>query len=208
MCLLLPLPVCLQVELSYAPPPGFQQSFAQCPGLPQFLHVSMSVELVRFPLWCWFLPLPFLIPFLRESTCILSSSALVPFPDDALGFAPKFREEYHHCNKAARRAVLLAIVPNRRLFLRKFGAIFIITVYLTASANGVPEARSHSPTSSSQDLKPDSKPSVWSQPGFRRHHDLLHQSVLSVLSVWRVSTVHQSPCLCSIGFLNGSDQGS
>ena len=35
-------------------------------------------RVVRFPLWCWFLPLPFFLPFLRESTCILSSSALVP----------------------------------------------------------------------------------------------------------------------------------
>ena len=35
----------------------------------------------------------------------------------------------------------------------KIGAIFIITV-----ANAVPEARSYSPTSSSQALKPDSKP--------------------------------------------------
>ena len=37
---------------------------------------------------------------------------------------------------------------------------------------------------------------------------LLHQGFLSILSVWRVSTVCQPPCLCSIGFLNGSDQGS
>ena len=37
-----------------------------------------------------FLLLPFLLLFLKESTCILSSSALVPFPDDAVGFAPKF----------------------------------------------------------------------------------------------------------------------
>ena len=50
-CVLLLLPV----ELSYAPPPGLQQSFAQCPLLPQFWHVLMSVELmlvvlvVRFP---------------------------------------------------------------------------------------------------------------------------------------------------------------
>ena len=35
----------------------------------------------------------FLLPFLRESTCILSSSALVSFPDDTVGFAPKFRDE-------------------------------------------------------------------------------------------------------------------
>ena len=43
---------------------------------------------------------------------------------------------------------------------------------------------------------------------FRRRHDLLHQSILSILSVWRVSTVYQSPCLSSVGFLHGSDQGS
>ena len=36
---------------------------------------------------------PFSLPFLRESTCIQLSSALVTFPDDAVGFAPKFREE-------------------------------------------------------------------------------------------------------------------
>ena len=45
-------------------------------------------------------------------------------------------------------------------------------------------------------------------PGFRGHHDLLHQGMLSILSVWRVSTVYQSPCLSSVGFLHGSDQGS
>ena len=33
------------------------------------------------------------LPFLRESTCIRSSSALVPFPADTVGFAAKFREE-------------------------------------------------------------------------------------------------------------------
>ena len=36
----------LLVELSEAPPPGLQQSFAQCSVLPQFLHVMMSVLLV------------------------------------------------------------------------------------------------------------------------------------------------------------------
>ena len=81
-------------------------------------------------------------------------------------------------------------------------------MYWTASANAVPEARSHSPTSSSQDLRPDSKPSVWSQTRFRRHHDLLYQGILSILSVSRVSTVYQSPCLSSVGFLHGPDQGS
>ena len=34
-------------------------------------------------------------------------------------------------------------------------------------------------------------------PEFRRLHDLLHQCVLSILSVWRVSIVYQTPCLCS-----------
>ena len=38
--------------------------------------------------------LPFPLPFLRESTCILlSSSAPVPFPADAVEDAPKLREE-------------------------------------------------------------------------------------------------------------------
>ena len=45
-------------------------------------------------------------------------------------------------------------------------------------------------------------------PGFRRHHYLLHQGILSILSVWRVSNVYQSPCLSFVGFLDGSDQGS
>ena len=45
-------------------------------------------------------------------------------------------------------------------------------------------------------------------PGLRRHHDLLHQGILSILNVWGVSTVCQSSCLSSVGFLHGSDQGS
>ena len=62
-------------------------------------HVLMSVELVlvvlvvRFPFWMWCLPLPCTLPFTTESTCIWSSSALVPFPADTVGVAPKFREE-------------------------------------------------------------------------------------------------------------------
>ena len=39
---------------------------------------------------------------------------------------------------------------NCNLFLRKFGATFIITVYLTAPARIDPDGSSHSPTSSSQ----------------------------------------------------------
>ena len=35
-----------------------------------------------------------------------------------------------------------------------------------------------------------------------------HDSVLSILSVWRISVVYQTPCLCSVGFLNRSDKGS
>ena len=90
------------------------------------------------------------------STCILlSSSAPVPFPADTVGDGPKFREEQHHCNKAVRKATLLAYVPNRKLFLRTTGASFSITVYLTASTRTVPDARSHSPTSSSQALRSD-----------------------------------------------------
>ena len=34
---------------------------------------------------------------------------------------------------------------------------------------------------------------MWSHQGFRRHHDLLHQSVLSISSDWSISVVYQSP---------------
>ena len=98
--------------------------------------------------------------------------------------------------------------PTAGCFSRKIGAIFIITVYLTASANAVPEARSHSPTSSSQDLRPDSKPSAWSHQGFAGVMIFCIRAYCRFLSVWRVSTVYQSPCLSSVGFLHGSDQGS
>ena len=50
--------------------------------------------------------------------------------------------------------------------LGKIGAMFIITVYSTASARDVPDARSRSPKSSSHALTPDSTPSVCSQKGF------------------------------------------
>ena len=140
--------------------------------------------------------MPFPLPSLRESTCILlSSSAPVPFPAHTVEDAPKFREE-DQCNKAVRRAALFAHVPNCKLFLRKIGVIFIITVYLTASA------------SSSQALKVVSKTFSEATPEFRRHHDLLQQSVLTILCVWSVSAVYQTPCLCSVGFLNRSDMGS
>ena len=47
--------------------------------------ISFLVGVLAFAL-----PLTFLE---RESTCIRSSSALVPFPADTVGFTPKFREE-------------------------------------------------------------------------------------------------------------------
>ena len=40
------------LELLYAPPPGLQQSFTQCPVVPQFLQMLTSVSLallVRVP---------------------------------------------------------------------------------------------------------------------------------------------------------------
>ena len=63
--------------------------------------------------------------------------------------------------------------------------MFIITVYFTASAREVPEARSHSPS--------------------------LIRSLLGVLQrVSRVSvhTVYETPCLCSVGFFHRADKGS
>ena len=81
-------------------------------------RVGRADRAISFWLRC--LPLPFPLPFLRESTCIRSSSALAPFPADTVGFAPKFREEQHHCNKAVRRAALLAYVPNCKLHLKNW----------------------------------------------------------------------------------------
>ena len=45
-------------------------------------------------------------------------------------------------------------------------------------------------------------------PDFHKHHDLLHQRVLSILRIWRRSSVCQTPCLCSVGILNRSDKSS
>ena len=84
----------------------------------------------------------------------------------------------HHYNKAARRASLFACVPNCKPLLRKISAIFIITVYLTASARTVPDALSHSPTS-------DSKPSAWSHQSSARIM-ILCIKVYARLCVWRV----------------------
>ena len=87
----------LSLDLSYAPSPGLQQSFIQCPVLPKCLQVLTSVLFVllvrvHFCFWCVFLCLSFL-PFLRESTCILlSSSAPVPFPADVVWNDQKMRE--------------------------------------------------------------------------------------------------------------------
>ena len=82
----------LLLRVSSSPSPNVQ--FSQ-----QFLHVLMSVELVlvvlvvRIPFWFWCLPFPVPLPFFRESAGIRSSSALVPFPADMVGFAPKFRAQ-------------------------------------------------------------------------------------------------------------------
>ena len=45
-------------------------------------------------------------------------------------------------------------------------------------------------------------------PDFHKHHDLLHQRVLSILRIWRRSAVCQMLCLCSVGILNRSDKSS
>ena len=45
-------------------------------------------------------------------------------------------------------------------------------------------------------------------PEFRRHHDLLHQRLQSILRAWRTSAVYQTPCLSSVGFFNRSVKSS
>ena len=60
----------------------------------------------------------------------------------------------------------LGVCTQLQVVPQKIGTRFIVTVYLTASAKAVPDARSHSPTSSSQALQPDSKPSAWPHQSF------------------------------------------
>ena len=41
---------------------------------------------------------------------------------------------------------------------------------------------------------------------FRKHHDLQHQSVLSILNVWSIFVVYQTRCHCPVGFFNRSEK--
>ena len=43
-------------------------------------------------------------------------------------------------------------------------------------------------------------------PEFRKHHDDLHRSILTIQCVWIMPAVCQTPCLCSVGFFNRSDK--
>ena len=82
----------------------------------QLLHVLSSGLSAQVSFWIWCSSLSFHLSFLRESTCIRTSSALVPFPADTIGFAPHFREEWHNCSKAVRRAspsLALAVFCSR-----------------------------------------------------------------------------------------------
>ena len=85
--------------------------------------------------------------------------------------------------------------------------LFIITLYLTASAREVPDARSHSPTYSSQVLKPDSNHSGWSHQCFASNM-IFCINGHTILGIWKTSPVSQTPCLCSVGLFNRSDEGS
>ena len=130
-------------------------------------ELVLVVLVVRFPIWLWRLPFTLPLNFLEMSRLasghrlrslhfqLTRSDSLQIFGKNNT-IATRLLEE-RHC---------WGMHPNCKLFPRKIGATFIITVYVTASANAVPEARSHSPTSSSQALKPDSKPSAWSHQSF------------------------------------------
>ena len=173
----------------------------------------MSVELVyvvlvvRFPLWCWFLPLPFLLSFLRESTCIchhLHSFHFQMTRSDSL-------QSFERSNTTATRLLeerhcwdmhqLQTVSKKNRGHIHHHCVLDCICQRSSRSTFPLSDVQL-------QDLSPDSKPSVWTHQGFNRHHDLLHQGILSILSVWRVSTVYLSPCLSSVCFLHGSDHGS
>ena len=90
----------------------------------------------------------------------------------------------------------MRMYPTANCPLRK-SRCHIHHVYLTASARTHPAPRLSNLIHNLQRV---------ATPEFRRHHDLLHQSVLSILSVWRTPPVYQTTCLCSIGFLNRLDK--
>ena len=58
-------------------------------------------------------------PDLQVLARVDASGARVGRAGRAISSMAMFREEQLHCNRAARRAVLLAYGPNYRLFLRK-----------------------------------------------------------------------------------------
>ena len=116
---------------------------------------------VRFHFWFWCLPLPFSVPFVRVSTCIHHHLRSFHY----LLTRSNSSQSFGNGTTVAIKRHCWRMYPTAT-FPKKIGGMFIITVHLTASANEVPEALSHSPTSSSQVLKPDSKPSAWSHQNF------------------------------------------
>ena len=177
-------------ELSGAPPLGLQHSFIQCPSPPQFLQVLRSVLhvlFVRVPFLFWCL----LFPFFRESRlgARCQHPHLFLFQLTRSGTLRSFGNNNTIATKLFPERLLIAKIPICELFVRQIGAIFTITVYLTASAGAVLDARSHSPTSSSQALMRESRTISGVTPEFRKHHDLLDHSVLTILCAWSVSAV-------------------
>ena len=126
-------------ELSYDPPLGLQHSFIQCPVLPQFLQMlrlcclcSLCEFLSGFGV-CFF-PSPCFL--FRESRlgARCHHPHLFLFRLTRSGTLRSFGNNNTIATKLFPERLLIAKIPICELFLRQIGAIFIITVHLTASA--------------------------------------------------------------------------
>ena len=168
----------------------------------------MSVELVlvvRFPLWCWFLPLPFLLPVKLHPVIICTRRSISRWCGR---IRPKVSRGVTPLQQGCAKSCAVGNCTQLQAASKKDRGHIHHHCVLDCMCQ-----RSSRSTFPLFDVKlPGSQ--TWFKtfrvitPRFRRRHDLLHQGILSILSVWRVSTLYWSPCLSSVGFLHGSDQGS
>ena len=192
---------------------GLQQSFTWCPVLPQFLHMLISAELVLIVLVVRF-PLDFVFAFTLPFT-FLERVNLHPVIICTRSIS-RWSGRIH--SKVSRR-----VTPLHQS-CSKSGTVDVCTQLQNCSQEKSAPCSSslctwlHLPTPfqkrvpTLRRLAPKISDLIQNVPrghtGLCKRHGLLHQGILSILSVWLVSTVYLSPRLSSVGFLHGSDQGS
>ena len=132
------------------------------------IEVCVACVVCASSLLFFCLLLPFTLFFFRESR--LAACCHHPhrflFQLTRSGTLRSFGNNNTIATKLFPERLLIAKIPICELFVSQIGAIFTITVYLTASAGAVLTHVPLSPTSSSQALKRDSKPLAGSHQSF------------------------------------------